>query len=133
MLTLHCRQSIMFSMNKLSSAKRVQVLSLLCEGTSMRAASRLADVSFNTVSKLLVDAGLVCAAFHDETVRGVKSRRVQAMKFGRSSARRKSARRRQKAAEAGATSGRGRRSTPTASCSSRSWWATVARTTATSS
>src|SRR4051812_24009588 len=65
-------------MNKLSSAKRVQILSLLCEGTSMRSASRLADVSINTVSKLLVDAGLVCAAFHDETVRGVKSKRVQA-------------------------------------------------------
>ncbi len=68
----------MFIMNRLDSAKRIQILSLLCEGTSMRATSRLADVSINTVSKLLVDAGLVCAAFHDETVRGVKSRRVQA-------------------------------------------------------
>lgn len=43
----------------------------------MRSVSRLADVSINTVSKLLVDAGLVCAAFHDENVRGVKSKRVQ--------------------------------------------------------
>lgn len=34
-------------------------------------------MSINTVSKLLVDAGLVCAAFHDETMRGVKSKRVQ--------------------------------------------------------
>jgi IS1 family transposase len=64
-------------MNKLPSAKRTQILSMLCEGTSMRAASRLADVSINTVSKLLVDAGLVCAAFHDENVRGLKSKRVQ--------------------------------------------------------
>jgi hypothetical protein len=39
-----------------------------------RPASRLADVSINTVSKLLVDAGKACAAFHDETVRGVKSK-----------------------------------------------------------
>ncbi len=67
----------MFIMNKLAADKRAQILSLLCEGTSMRSAARLADVSFNTVAKLLVDAGLVCAAFHDETVRGVKSRRVQ--------------------------------------------------------
>jgi len=44
----------------------------------MRAISRLADVSINTVSKLLVDAGLVCAAFHDENVRGLKAKRVQA-------------------------------------------------------
>jgi IS1 family transposase len=37
----------------------------------------VADVSINTVSKLLVDAGKACAAFHDEKVRGVKGRRVQ--------------------------------------------------------
>src|SRR5438876_8047225 len=64
-------------MNKLSTAKRAVILSMLCEGSSMRSVSRLADVSINTVSKLLVDAGLVCAAFHDENVRGVKSKRVQ--------------------------------------------------------
>jgi IS1 family transposase len=64
-------------MNKLPSAKRIQILSMLCEGSSMRSVSRLADVSINTVSKLLVDAGLVCAAFHDENVRGLKSQRVQ--------------------------------------------------------
>ena len=67
----------MFSMNKLPVAKRVQILSLLCEGSSMRSVSRLCDVSINTVSGLLVSAGKVCATFHDEKVRGVKARRVQ--------------------------------------------------------
>lgn len=67
----------MVDMNKTPAAKRAQILSLLCEGTSMRAVSRLADVSINTVTKLLVDAGMVCAEFHDERVRGVRSRRVQ--------------------------------------------------------
>ena len=43
----------------------------------MRSISRVADVSINTVAKLLVDAGKACAAFHDEKVRGVKARRVQ--------------------------------------------------------
>ena len=43
----------------------------------MRSISRVVDVSINTVSKLLVDAGRVCARFHDENVRGVKARRVQ--------------------------------------------------------
>ena len=43
----------------------------------MRSISRVADVSINTVSKLLVDAGKACAAFHDDKVRGVKARRVQ--------------------------------------------------------
>ncbi|MBU1174010.1 MAG: DDE-type integrase/transposase/recombinase [Alphaproteobacteria bacterium] len=64
-------------MNKLPLKTRVQILSMLCEGVSMRAISRMTDVSINTVSKLLVDAGEACAAFHDETVRGVKAKRVQ--------------------------------------------------------
>lgn len=64
-------------MNKLPVETRAQILSLLCEGSSMRAISRVADVSINTVSKLLVDAGETCASFHFEKVVGVKSRRVQ--------------------------------------------------------
>ena len=64
-------------MNKLPLQTRVQILAMLCEGSSMRSISRVADVSINTVAKLLVDAGKACAAFHDEKVRGVKARRVQ--------------------------------------------------------
>ena len=43
----------------------------------MRSISRVADVSINTVSKLLVEAGEVCLAIHDETVRNVKASRIQ--------------------------------------------------------
>lgn len=64
-------------MNKLPVAQRAQILAMLCEGSSMRSISRLADVSINTVSKLLVDAGRFCAGFHDAKVRGVKAKRVQ--------------------------------------------------------
>ena len=64
-------------MNKLPIAKRVQILSMLCEGSSMRSISRVCDVSINTVAKMLVDAGKVCMAFHDENVRGVTSSKVQ--------------------------------------------------------
>src|SRR5207253_554280 len=64
-------------MNKLPVAIRVQILSMLCEGSSMRSISRVCDVSINTVAKLLVDAGKACANFHDATVRNVASRRVQ--------------------------------------------------------
>ncbi len=67
----------MRGMNKLPSDKRVQILQMLCEGSSMRSISRVADVSINTVAKLLVDAGKACAAFHDEKVRGVTASRVQ--------------------------------------------------------
>lgn len=65
-------------MNKLPLAKRVQILSMLVEGSSMRSISRVADVSINTVSALLVDAGEACAVHHDATVRGVRSKRIQA-------------------------------------------------------
>jgi IS1 family transposase len=64
-------------MNKLPLEKRVQILNLLVEGSSLRSISRVCDVSINTVTKLLVDAGRICAVFHDEKVRDVKSRRVQ--------------------------------------------------------
>jgi len=77
LLIFPARASIMFSMNSLPLAKRAQILSMLCEGVSMRAVARMADVSFNTVKKLLVDAGKACMAFHDANVIGVKSKRVQ--------------------------------------------------------
>src|ERR1700682_4163650 len=64
-------------MNKLPIATRAQILSMLCEGSSMRSISRVCDVSINTVSKLLEDAGEVCAAFHDEHVRDVVAKRIQ--------------------------------------------------------
>ncbi len=64
-------------MNKLSHAKRVQILAMLCEGSSMRSISRVVDVSINTVSKILVEAGEACLILHDETVRNVKASRIQ--------------------------------------------------------
>ena len=64
-------------MNKLPPLKRIQILSLLCEGMSMRAVARIVDVSLNTVSKALIDAGAVCAQMHDELVQGVKASRIE--------------------------------------------------------
>lgn len=64
--------------NKLTTAKRVQILSMLVEGSSMRSISRVVDVSINTVSALLVDAGKACAKHHVEAVRNVRSKRIQA-------------------------------------------------------
>src|ERR1700733_9065789 len=68
----------MRSMNKLPLEKRVQILSMLVEGSSMRSVSRVCGVSINTVTKLLVvDAGKLCAAFHDDKVRNVAAKAVQ--------------------------------------------------------
>jgi hypothetical protein len=55
--------------------KRLQVNS--SAQSSLRSIACVADVSFNTIMKLLIDAGRACAAFHDETVRDVKAKRVQ--------------------------------------------------------
>jgi len=64
-------------MNKLSTQKRAQILGMLCEGMSLRATSRLADVSINTVTKLLVDAGTACAAYQDDALHDLNCKRVQ--------------------------------------------------------
>src|ERR1700676_4854205 len=69
--------SYYMGMNKLPLAKRVQILSMLCEGSSMRSISRVADVSINTVDKLLRAAGETALAYHDKAVRGVKAQRIQ--------------------------------------------------------
>ena len=66
-----------YKMNRLPLKKRVQIINLLVEGMSLRATSRVADVSINTVVKLLIDAGRACQEFHDATVHGLKSQRVQ--------------------------------------------------------
>jgi len=64
-------------MNKLQAAARAHILHLLCEGQSIRAITRITGVSKNTVTKLLVDAGGPCWAYHDAKVRNVKAKRVQ--------------------------------------------------------
>lgn len=64
-------------MRKLASSERARILHLLCEGMSIRAITRATGASKNTVVRLLVDAGKVCAAYHHEHVRNVKSRRVE--------------------------------------------------------
>ena len=64
-------------MNKLSTAQRAKILHLLCEGNSVRAVTRLLNVGKNTVLNLMLDAGKACAEYHDEHVRGLKSKRIQ--------------------------------------------------------
>jgi len=64
-------------MNRLSLEERTKITGLLVEGNSLRATSRLADCSINTVTKLLVDIGEACQQYHDEHVRNLTSKRVQ--------------------------------------------------------
>jgi IS1 family transposase len=64
-------------MNRLPPEKRAQILHLLVEGNSMRATARIADVAFNTVDKLFIEAGRACAAYQDKTLRNLTCKRLQ--------------------------------------------------------
>jgi IS1 family transposase len=64
-------------MNRLPIAKRAQIIQMLVEGASLRSTSRIADVSINTVTKLLLDVGEAAHAYHDFAVRGIRCKRVQ--------------------------------------------------------
>ncbi|MDD1777861.1 MAG: IS1 family transposase [Candidatus Helarchaeota archaeon] len=64
-------------MNQLPLSKRVQILQMLCEGSSMRSISRVVDVSINTVAKLLVDAGRACAEYQDQAFHNLNCKRIQ--------------------------------------------------------
>jgi hypothetical protein len=64
-------------MNKLSRAERTQIIRLLVEGNSMRSTSRIADVSINTVTKLLINAGRICSDYQDQALRNLSCKRLQ--------------------------------------------------------
>ena len=64
-------------MNKLSIEKRTQILGMLVEGNSLRAVSRMADCSINTVTKLLVDVGTACAEYQDTHLRNLTCNQIQ--------------------------------------------------------
>lgn len=64
-------------MNRLSIKQRAQILHMLVEGNSLRATARMADVSRNTVDKLLRDVGAACLAYQDEHLKNLPCKRVQ--------------------------------------------------------
>lgn len=63
--------------NKLSNKKRAQILSVLCEGMGVNAATRITGASKNTVLKLLADAGEACAKYQDEAMRNLTCKRIE--------------------------------------------------------
>jgi IS1 family transposase len=64
-------------MNTLTTEDRTRIIGMLVEGMSLRATSRLADVSINTVTKLLVDIGIACADYQDRTLRNLTCEKIQ--------------------------------------------------------
>jgi IS1 family transposase len=64
-------------MNKLDKETRGRILHLLCEGQSLRAATRLTGASKNTVVKLLLTAGRACSAYQDRVLRNLNLKKIQ--------------------------------------------------------
>ena len=64
-------------MNKLDITTRTLILRCLVEGMSIRSTARTADVSKNTVTKLLIDAGKACAAYQDQALCDLPCVRIQ--------------------------------------------------------
>ena len=65
------------TMNRLSREKRARILALLCEGAAMRTITRVEDVSINTVTKLLVDAGSAALDYQDRVMVNLPCQRIQ--------------------------------------------------------
>jgi IS1 family transposase len=64
-------------MNRLTKEQRAQILHLLCEGSSIRAVTRLTGASKNTVTKLVVDAGKACLDYQNRTFVNLTCKRIQ--------------------------------------------------------
>jgi len=64
-------------MNKLSNQRRVQVVSALVEGMSIRSVVRMTGVSKNAVVKLLEDVGNACAVYQDKVFRNLNCKRIE--------------------------------------------------------
>lgn len=64
-------------MNRLSVARRAEVLACLVDGASMRATTRITGVAKQTVTNLLRDVGAACMRMEAETLRGLTCKRIQ--------------------------------------------------------
>ncbi len=64
-------------MKKLDDKTRAQILHMLVEGNSLKATARIANVSRNTVDKLLRDVGSACLDYQDKVLRDLPCKRVQ--------------------------------------------------------
>ena|SRR5579863_7274504 len=65
-------------MNCLDSATRARIVNCLIEGCSIRATVRMTGASKNTIVKLLADLGAACSRYHDQHVRNLRVRHLQA-------------------------------------------------------
>jgi IS1 family transposase len=63
--------------NNLKIEKKVDVIAMLAEGSSIRAVERITGVNQNTIMSLGKRVGEACAKIHDEKMRGLTSRQIE--------------------------------------------------------
>src|SRR5260370_40378794 len=66
-----------YSMNRLDYKTRARVIGCLIEGCSIRATVRMTGVAKETVMRLLVEIGEVCADYQDQVFRNLRCKRLQ--------------------------------------------------------
>jgi IS1 family transposase len=64
-------------MNRLSIARRTQIINCLVEGNSIRSTERMTDTHRDTVMRLMVEVGTGCAKIMNETMRELPCKRIQ--------------------------------------------------------
>jgi hypothetical protein len=64
-------------MNKLPLSRRVQVVSALVGGCSIRLTVRMTGVAKNTIVKLLADVGYACGRYQDRVMNNLPCRRIE--------------------------------------------------------
>jgi len=64
-------------MNRLDSKERAQIIRALAEGNSIRSTVRMTGFAKNTITKLLLDLGRVCAAYQDRHVVNITADRIE--------------------------------------------------------
>ncbi len=65
-------------MNQLKTDKRKAVVAALVDGNSINSTVRMTGIAKTTILRLLRDLGCACAAYHNDHVRGLKQKNVQA-------------------------------------------------------
>jgi IS1 family transposase len=75
-MSVQCGYTILI-MNRLTIEKRVQVISALVEGNSLRSVVRMTGVALNTIQKLLADLGKACTEYQDKAMRNLTCKHIQ--------------------------------------------------------
>ena len=70
-------QAYITLMNKLSTAKRIQVITALTEGNSIASTARMTGAAKMTVLKMLADVGKACANLQDKWMMDLPCKRIE--------------------------------------------------------